>query len=390
MLRRPESFTEVYGQDTTVKYLKARIESNSLPQFIIFCGEEGLGKTTLAKICAVLLACPTHCGTCPTCQSNIESVIRKNVDTSNIKTFKMSHEGGKDAAMKLLEQCNTNFLQSGAKALIADEVQNMSKAAYDALLNDTEYLPTDTYLFMCTTDIGDIPKTLRSRATILNLQKINKQAMLELLKNYTQRNGIHIENEPVAFDIICSYSDYKARAALKVLEAMGENRQVKISEIKDYVSFQEPTDIIPLLETLSGSLLDGVSLCLNLEIDDKTQDRICDFLTECLKGHRGSSSVKYDHRDIRKVLGKVDESRLVKFLYEIANLNRVSSQSILSAYLRSHTDFSKMVSYNPEVLQAETRERVKAGVAQQIKRPTGVRSAPDIEDLLRNATVLKD
>lgn len=389
MLTRPERFTEVYGQDTTVNYLKSRIETNSLPQFIIFCGEEGLGKTTLAKICAVLLACPTHCGSCPTCESNIDAVIRKNVDTENIKSFKMSHDGGKDAAIKLLEQCNTNFLIAGAKVLIADEVQNMTKPAYDALLNDTEYLPKNTYLFMCTTDIGDIPKTLRSRATILNLHKLKRGAMIELLTDYLARNNIRLENEQVALDIIIAYADYKARAALKVLEAMGTNRMVRLAEIKDYVSFQEPEQLIPIIMALSGSLLDGVSLCLNLDIDDQLQDRFCDFLIECLKGHRGSSSVKYDHREIRRVLGCVDEARLVKFLYEVANLQRVTSQSILTAFLRSHNDFSKIVSYNPEVMNIENRERLKAGVTASLARTTGSKQAPDMDSLLRNATVLK-
>lgn len=99
--------------------------------------------------------------------------------------------------------------------------------------------------------------------------------------------------------------------------------------------------------------------------------------------------MKYNHRDIRRVLSRVEETRLVRFLYEVANLQKVSSQSILSAYLRSHSDFSKIINYNPEVMNIENRERMKAGVAPPISRAPGTKSAPDMDTLLRNSVVLK-
>lgn len=392
MLERPKNFSEVYGQAQVVRFLQTRIESNNLPQFIIFNGEEGLGKTTLAKICATLLACENHCGICAKCISSIEAVIRRNVDTENIKTYKMSLDGGKDTVRELLAQYNTSFITSGCKVIIADEVQNMSKQAYDALLNDTEYPPENVYLFMCTTELSDIPKTLRSRATVLNLKRLPKSDMIQLLVTYAGKHGLNIASSDIAFDIIASYSEYKPRTALKVLEAMGENRSVPIAEIKDFVEFKEPTALIPILNSFADSMIDGLSAVLTIDIDDKTQAALCDFLTECLKSRQGIPVSKYDFRLVRDTIIKIEEDVLLKFLYEVSNIVNFNSSTLLSAYMRSNKNFHRILNYDAEVLNKEQAAKMQnepiRSKNSSSKQPRS--SMPTMEELLRGSTVFKE
>lgn len=393
MLERPESFNEVYGQTAVVKFLKSRIEANSLPQFIIFNGEEGLGKTTLAKICAVHLSCPEKCGTCERCANTIDLVIRKNKDTENVKSFKMSLDGGKDTVRELLAQYNTSFISSGCRVIIADEAQNMSKQAYDALLNDTEYPPEKVYLFLCTTDLGDIPKALRSRATILNLKRLARSEMVFLLSTYAGRHGLRIEMSDIAFDIIAAFAENKPRAALKVLEAMGENRSVSIAEIKEFIEFKEPTDLIPIIASFKDSMIDGINAILTLDIDDKTQYYLCDFLTECLKSRQGLPATRYDFKLVREVIVKVDETTLLKFLYEVSNIVKFTSSTLLAAYLRSNSSFSKLLHYNDEVLNAEQATRMQTEPVHRAVTASSNRNkaaVPTMEELLRSSTVYKD
>ncbi len=395
MLERPTSFSEIYGQRGVLNYFSARIESHTLPSFIVLQGEAGLGKTTVARIAAVKLACPNRGKhnpgeLCPYCEKNTEEVIINNHSTQNIKLFKMSVEGGKAAVVELLQYCNTEFLEQGARVIIADEVQNMSKAAYDALLEDTEYLPEDVYLFMCTTDPKSIPDTLYSRASHINFRRLSREDINALLVAYAGKHGLDIEYPEIAYDLISSYAENKPRAALMVLNSMGTNRKVALSEIKDYVNFQEPSDIIPLIHSLSGELLDGIDACVSLDFSVVTQQAFTEFLSSCLKFKMGGRVFKYSSANLREATLTVSADLLAAFLYEISNLQSFTASSVLSAFLRVHPKFSHLRNYDSTAVGREATERLQNQAKQPIPNSNPIFTrAPQITDLLRNGVVLE-
>ena len=55
MLKRPHEFSDVIGHEVYKRYFIERIRKGNLPQFIIFNGPEGLGKTSLADILAITI-----------------------------------------------------------------------------------------------------------------------------------------------------------------------------------------------------------------------------------------------------------------------------------------------------------------------------------------------
>ena len=57
---RPTSFDEIKGHSMKVAYLREQIANDSLPHFILFEGEEGLGKTSLAELAAIDLIYGTN------------------------------------------------------------------------------------------------------------------------------------------------------------------------------------------------------------------------------------------------------------------------------------------------------------------------------------------
>ena len=54
---RPDTFSEVKGQDDVVRTLKNQILSDRIGHAYLFCGTRGTGKTSVAKIFARAINC---------------------------------------------------------------------------------------------------------------------------------------------------------------------------------------------------------------------------------------------------------------------------------------------------------------------------------------------
>ena len=47
---RPETFSQIVGQDAVVKTLRHQVETGRVAHAYLFCGTRGTGKTTAAKV----------------------------------------------------------------------------------------------------------------------------------------------------------------------------------------------------------------------------------------------------------------------------------------------------------------------------------------------------
>src|SRR4051794_31928455 len=71
---RPQTFTDLVGQEPVARALGNAIRSGRVAHAYLFTGARGVGKTSTARILARALNCvtgptPTPCGTCEICQS---------------------------------------------------------------------------------------------------------------------------------------------------------------------------------------------------------------------------------------------------------------------------------------------------------------------------------
>lgn len=381
MPKKPTCFDDIVGHKNLVEFLKDHLAKGTLPQFIILEGDEGLGKSSFAKILALEIM-----GRDP---QVLQRVINENKSTESVLLYNMSINGGKDTAKEVEANLSLGLSGLDKKAIILDEAHDMSDAAQEAFLVSTEYLPKGVYLFMCTTDSLNLKATLKSRAFTLHLQHLTQAEMVSLLTSYVRDRNLRIQAEASTIQMIAAWADGKPRIALNLIEGFAPGSAVSTAMVKEFIDYLDVEDILPLLTCLSGSMTQGLSVISEMKVNNS----LVPLMVEILKVKSGMASFKLSLSDTHKVraqLNGVNVDTLTQFIYRVAALPKLSRTGLISAFLQSHTDSSFLSSppSRTEVLQAEMQQKMEA--PKQELAGAARPQAPSIQDLLQRGVVLGD
>lgn len=350
MLKKPESFDEIVGHKNLVSFLKEHIEKGTLPQFIIFEGDEGLGKTSLAKIVAVELL-----GRDPL---TVRRVIQENRSTESVLLYNMSVNGGKDTAKDVEANLSLGISGLNQRVIIMDEAHGMSEAAQDVFLVSTEFLAKGVYLFMCTTDSMNLKATLKSRALTLHLNHLSMKEMKDLLTACVRERKLRLQAEASTLSMLAAWADGKPRIALNLLEGFSPNSAVSADTIKEFIDYLSVDDVLPLLACLHGSMSMGLSYITEVKLNAS----FIPVLVEILKVKSGSVTYKLSLTDVHKVreqLSSVSVETLTKFIYLAAGHSPLTRPQLISAFLQAHVDSAVLSNPMPknEVFEAELQQK---------------------------------
>ncbi len=199
-MKRIDSFDKLMGHDWLATYFQNQIRENTLKHFIIIEGQEGLGKTSLADLIALSLVYGLDDS--PEKQHAYNTVVCNKVSNEYIKKFELSVDGGKDAAKEVLAEMHNTFALKRNKVIICDECHNLSDAAQDVFLSDTEYTSNNIYLIMLTTNVERLKPSLRSRALPIHMNPLKQSDMVKLLKIATNERRLNIQNQDVALAML--------------------------------------------------------------------------------------------------------------------------------------------------------------------------------------------
>lgn len=198
---RPQTFEEVTGQEPVTRTLRNALEFNRLHHAYLFSGARGVGKTTTARLLAKALNChktdkpnlyPCSTTDPDACSSCIEISESRSLDVLEIDAA--SHTGIDAVRDTILEGININPARDRYKVFIIDEVHQLSKPAFNALLKTLEEPPANVVFIMATTELHKVPETILSRCQEFQFRTIRLQKIFERLKLIADAEKVVIDD----------------------------------------------------------------------------------------------------------------------------------------------------------------------------------------------------
>lgn len=382
MLKRPHTFDDIIGHEVFKKYFIERIKRGTLPQFIVLEGPEGLGKTSIAEVIAITVNYGFDDS--PQKTKAIQEVIDNRHSIDCIKKFNMAKDSGKDTAKEVLAELSPSMSTTGRKVVICDESHAIVESAQDVFLVETEYIPKNTYLIMCTTDKSKLKATLLSRAVCIPLSALTTSQMVQVLKKEAASRNLTIQGGDTMLRIIAEWADNKPRAALNILNAFGENDVVSTEIVREFIGSMDISGILPLVTSLAGSLTYGLTFISEM----KFSDGLIDSLVEVLRIKMGQPSYKVSleqYQDAKRKLENVPEEAIMKLLHSVAGAPKLNRATMVSAYISAHMSYERIFNSGREVLvEEQTQKLASRSLAPDVKSHEHIK-APTLDDMLANS-----
>jgi DNA polymerase-3 subunit gamma/tau len=212
---RPQTPTDVLGQDHVVRALTGAIREGRLHHAFLFCGPRGTGKTSTARILAKMVNCeqgPTAepCGTCEQCVA-----IREGSHLDVVEIDAASH-GGVEDARELRERAPTAPAMGREKVYIIDEAQRLSAPAFDALLKVFEEPPPGVRFVLATTEPAKMPATIVGRCQRFVFRRLTMETLAEQLRSIGASEGVTVTDS--AAHALARQAEGSSRDALSMLD----------------------------------------------------------------------------------------------------------------------------------------------------------------------------
>src|SRR5438132_5974085 len=168
---RPQSFSDVIGQETVVRTLQNAIEQKRIHHAYLFSGVRGVGKTTVARILAKALNCVQGPISEPDNKCTICREITEGIDL-DVREIDAATYTGVDNVRELRDVTQFQPARDRYRIFIIDEAHMLSAPAWNALLKLIEEPPPHVIFMFATTEMQKVPATILSRVQKFVLRKV--------------------------------------------------------------------------------------------------------------------------------------------------------------------------------------------------------------------------
>jgi len=273
---RPQTFSELIGQEPMVRTLGNAIERDRLAHAFLMTGVRGVGKTSTARLIAKALNCigpdgqggPTinPCGVCEPCQAIAEG---RHIDV--IEMDAASHTGVDDVR-EIIEAVRYAAVSARYKIYIIDEVHMLSRNAFNALLKTLEEPPAHVKFLFATTEVDKLPVTVLSRTQRFDLRRIPREMLQDHFASICVKEGVEAEEEALA--MISAAAEGSVRDGLSILDQAIAHADMDAGTSGTTVSAAKVRDMLGLADKgaqrrLFQHLLEGDAKALLAAVDQQ-------------------------------------------------------------------------------------------------------------------------
>ena len=266
---RPQTFSEVVGQEHITETLKNELALNKTVHAYLFTGTRGTGKTSCAKILAKAVNClsPDGGDPCLRCESCLSVANGENTDIVEIDA---ASNNSVDSIRELRDQVAFSPASSKYRVYIIDEVHMLSTSAFNALLKTLEEPPAHVIFILATTEVHKLPATILSRCQRFDFKRIEADRICERIQYIADKEGLCVSAG--AASLIAAAADGGMRDALSILDlcaSAGKNIDEETVEsvcgmagsdylitLADYIKCKDSEGALMLIDKLSGNSVD--------------------------------------------------------------------------------------------------------------------------------------
>ncbi len=193
---RSTTFDEVVGQDPIGQTLTSAISTGRIAHAYLFTGARGVGKTTMARILAKALNClsgdsPTK-SPCNKCEACLAIARGDDMDVIEI-------DGASNRGIDEIRQLRANAIFAPSRCrfriFYIDEVHQITRDAFNALLKTLEEPPEHVKFIFATTEPQKIPATIISRCQRFDFRNIPTRLIAEHLKVICKAEKVQVDDD---------------------------------------------------------------------------------------------------------------------------------------------------------------------------------------------------